>query len=102
MDMAMAWTPAAPTPRSEAALAGELRGRRTTRHHAGRQALGQCSGLRLGGAFFRWYIELEVIVPAWRSGEGNIQSVVFAGFFSLFFFLLFFSRSFSSAPDCSR
>uniref|UniRef100_A0A0E0MX04 Uncharacterized protein n=1 Tax=Oryza rufipogon TaxID=4529 RepID=A0A0E0MX04_ORYRU len=46
----MAWTPAAPTPRSEAALAGELRGRRTTRHHAGRQALGRCSGLRLGGA----------------------------------------------------
>uniref|UniRef100_A0A0D3GD69 Uncharacterized protein n=1 Tax=Oryza barthii TaxID=65489 RepID=A0A0D3GD69_9ORYZ len=55
----MAWTPAAPTPRSEAALASELQGRRTTRHHAGRQALGQCSGLRLGGAFFRWYIELE-------------------------------------------
>ena len=40
VDMATEWIPTAPTPCSKAALAGELWGRSTSRHHTGRQATG--------------------------------------------------------------
>uniref|UniRef100_A0A0E0DYJ5 Uncharacterized protein n=1 Tax=Oryza meridionalis TaxID=40149 RepID=A0A0E0DYJ5_9ORYZ len=76
----MAWTPAVPTPRSEAALAGELRGRRTTRHHAGRQALGRCSGLRLGGA--------KELLPVVHRARGHRPGMEIRRGESIEFFLL--------------